>query len=388
MPFDRQTYQELIPRHLYDLARSLDCIVTQLANGGFAARLSATDWRGGALDECHEMKINRDAKVAVIRPKPERMRYIANYLPFRAMCINNLKSQLLPETKNREYCFTASSRDKAINVNTDRMLKELKCKGKILIGGTNKGLLNFLTDVHATSEQSHDLLNFRSIGQRSFENFVNYRLLQKASTEAPERKKRLLTFSLTESGEKRIKLVEKERRISQRLLKRQLVWLTENKYTPSTNGDMFAPISCLPKAIVGKDGLPYKSNKSSTTKYLMKRYEHLPVVYTRLPWTPTTVILEGMFMIQSAPLSMSQTMKEYATMLFLRYVKFHFRSGTVHVEVHVVFDNSSESPKEIEQARRDQAKGLELANHCCETTINSTTLVPDKWRSFLSCRAC
>lgn len=67
----------------------------------------------------------------------------------------------------------------------------------------------------------------------------------------------------------------------------------------------------------------------------------------------------------------------------------HYRSGSL--EVHIVFDNSGglcESPKEIEQARRDQAKGSELVHHHCVPTVNSSTCVPNKWRSFISCRAC
>ena len=36
-------------------------------------RLSSTDWHGVALDECHEMEINKDAKLAVVGPTPDKM---------------------------------------------------------------------------------------------------------------------------------------------------------------------------------------------------------------------------------------------------------------------------------------------------------------------------
>ena len=63
---DRQTYQRLIPRHLMDLAQMPAELLHELENGGFTVRLRI------ALDECHKTKINRDAKMAVVRPSVER----------------------------------------------------------------------------------------------------------------------------------------------------------------------------------------------------------------------------------------------------------------------------------------------------------------------------
>ena len=143
-------------------------------------------------------------------------------------------------------------------------------------------------------------------------------------------KKRLQTFTTTPTHKKRIKQVEKERKITQRLLKRQLAWMAENKCTPHTN--LFASASSLPRALVDKNGLPYKSNKSSTTKYLVNRYKNSPILSSRLPWFPTSVILE-MFM-QMVPLPTNERMRDYAKMLFIRYAKFHFISA---IEVHIVF---------------------------------------------------
>ena len=60
------------------------------------------------------MKINKDAKLAVIRPSKEKMQSIANYLPFRAKCINNLKDQILASKKKNA---TVTTRDKVIEEN-------------------------------------------------------------------------------------------------------------------------------------------------------------------------------------------------------------------------------------------------------------------------------
>ena len=43
------------------------------------------------LDECHEMCINEDCKLAVVRRNKDRMEFLSNYLPFRSACLKNLK---------------------------------------------------------------------------------------------------------------------------------------------------------------------------------------------------------------------------------------------------------------------------------------------------------
>ncbi len=69
---DRPTYQLLIPKHLQDLATMPKCIIQHFEDGGFSARLSDTDWHAVGLDECHEMLINKDAKMAVVRPNEKK----------------------------------------------------------------------------------------------------------------------------------------------------------------------------------------------------------------------------------------------------------------------------------------------------------------------------
>ena len=88
--------------------------------------------------------------------------------------------------------------------------------------------------------------------------------------------------------------------------------------------ELFCPISSLPKALIDKSGLPYKSANSATTPYLEKRYKSAPVLIASLPWVPTSVIMEGMFMIQTEPFPTIENMKEYVKMLFLKYVRPHF----------------------------------------------------------------
>ena len=62
---DRPTCQILIPKHLKDLATMPTSVLQHFEDGGFSARLSNTAWHAVGLDECHEMMINKDAKMAV-----------------------------------------------------------------------------------------------------------------------------------------------------------------------------------------------------------------------------------------------------------------------------------------------------------------------------------
>jgi len=57
-------------------------------------------------------------------------------------------------------------------------------------------------------------------------------------------------------------------------------------------------------------------------------------------------------------------------------------------EVHVVFDcpgSLAETPKELEQRRRDKA--VESANHHC-TAFSGDLMLPTKWRDLLARRSC
>ena len=109
--------QRLIPQHLLDLAKLPSEVLHDLEDGCFGIRLSANEWHAVALDECHEMCINKDAKMAVVRLTPENMLYISHYLQFRADCINNLKLQLFPEQNEQKERF--SFKPTAIDLTTD-----------------------------------------------------------------------------------------------------------------------------------------------------------------------------------------------------------------------------------------------------------------------------
>ena len=119
-------------------------------------------------------------------------------------------------------------------------------------------------------------------------------------------------------------------------------------------------------------------------------YKQAQIVSNTFPpgWVPDTVILEGMFLIQTTPLPTLSTMRDYVQLLIAKFVRPHLLAGVT--EIHVVFDNSGslpETPKEIEQCRRDACAGTQTSDHRC-MVFDASEKVPDKWRAVLGCRTC
>ena len=104
---------------------------------------------------------------------------------------------------------------------------------------------------------------------------------------APVRKKRLLTFT-DKLTKKRIKLVEKERRLTQRYLKHQLAWINEHGIDGTSLDGLLGPVTLLPRALMDGNDLPYKGPKSSKTGYIGKRYASFDVISNKFPnnWVP------------------------------------------------------------------------------------------------------
>ena len=111
--FDHSIYQELVPRHLKDILTMPPTVLHHLHKGSFSVRPSPTEWHGVGIDECHEMKINKDDKLAVVHPSKQRMEFLSNYMSFRAACVDNLKKQIFPERELRPDSFShqATSKD-------------------------------------------------------------------------------------------------------------------------------------------------------------------------------------------------------------------------------------------------------------------------------------
>ena len=60
---------------------------------------------------------------------------------------------------------------------------------------SNRGVMNMFASKKATTEQAHDLIEARKIGQEYYKDYITHHIIQSPSVKAPLRKKRLLTMA-------------------------------------------------------------------------------------------------------------------------------------------------------------------------------------------------
>ncbi len=190
------------------------------------------------------------------------MEFLSNYLSFRAACVTNLQKELFPEREKptNTHSHITTSRDRKGETNVVHMIDTITKNGMTI----HEDLWNYLECKQASLEQAHDLLNFRNIGQEAYESFVSTKYLHIPSTSAIKRKKRLSTFTITATQKKKVKLIDQERKISQRYLKRQLAWIAEQGIDNIDIDSLFGPISEVPRALVDSKGFPQKASKATT----------------------------------------------------------------------------------------------------------------------------
>ena len=95
--YDRTTYRRLIPNHLADLQRFPPDIVSSLKEG-FTLSINGTVGHNVAIDEAHEMCINKDLKMAITYPTRSYLQKTSLFLRYRITAHKNLLEQLLPST--------------------------------------------------------------------------------------------------------------------------------------------------------------------------------------------------------------------------------------------------------------------------------------------------
>jgi hypothetical protein len=171
-----------------------------------------------------------------------------------------------------------------------------------------------------------------------------------------------------------MKQLDKEKKLIGKCLRKAFVWNTKFGSSSQQVGQQYIE---LPRAISDPNGNLHKGQKSYTTKWLENRYKDL--ICNQLPggWVPDVVVLEGMFMINTSPLTTHSTMKDYSQFLLRRFVLHHLTNGCS--EVHVVFDNPGRqpnSPKSFERKRRDDTASLSSDHK--HLTFTDTCPLPSK----------
>lgn len=95
--FDHLTYKKLIAKHVADILTLPKDILHNFKNGCFSVSLTGQPWHSVGINEAHKIGINKDCKMSIIRPSPDYINQIANYIPYRVKCLHNLNTQLFPE---------------------------------------------------------------------------------------------------------------------------------------------------------------------------------------------------------------------------------------------------------------------------------------------------
>jgi len=152
------------------------------------------------------------------------------------------------------------------------------------------GLFNLMNGVKATPEQQWDLLTYHDVGDDDYKNYVNYFLLHDHSTRAPQRKRRLNTFSTSKKRKTREKQVQKERKLLEKCLRRRIQWIgSQGKVAVSLNEQL----TSTPCALADEEGLPLKGTKSNykAVEFLGRSYCDVTLLTSKLPSNiPSTII--------------------------------------------------------------------------------------------------
>ena len=394
MAYDRTTYQRLIPYHLADLQKFPPYLLAKLKMA-FTVCINEGKGHAVALDEAHEMCVNKDLKMAIARPTKPYLQKTSLFMRYRITSHKNLLLQIFPHlNKGPKMLFgvfniTPEIREREDNIIA--MLHEIQTKALLPESvPANRGLVNIFSCLKATPEQSFDMLNFRQIGGNDLKNYISHYILRIPSTDAPVRQNKLLTMAAPKKVSKRL-MNQKEKEMKQvnKCLRQRLAWCNR---TGQTYDPVKEQYSLYPRAIADENGRPVKGLKSVWKDKLKKRYPGptAQVVLNMLPnqWKADAVILDAMFFINCKPLRNTENITDYSSFLFNRFLLPHYQAQVN--EVHLLFDAPSDgtlfNPKVYEQKRRDQGKSSTPHQHVVFTP--STKIKSSTWSSFIACRQC
>ena len=151
-----------------------DEVINFFEDGSFVCSINGNNMHSVALDEAHEMLVNKDLKTTVVRPTKEYIDRIIYYYPVRSQALKVLKQQLLLDGINlseNQFCILDTS------THSSRVEENVKCMSECIqsaevldTSGEKCEELTSLSGQVATPEQKNDLLSFWEIGRDRFEN--------------------------------------------------------------------------------------------------------------------------------------------------------------------------------------------------------------------------
>lgn len=379
--FDRLNYASLIPAHLKMIGGLPAYIRDHFERGAFVSSITGSNFSQVGFDECHEMLINKDVKMALSHSLPKDMNKLAGTLQQQARLIRNLEEQLGIE-KIHKY-----QRDLDISVirsefeNVKLYYTALENNNMFDVA-ESKPLFQLFTQKQATNAQQKCLLNYRQMGEDAFVAFCHSSILGDTSVKKPvTRRFNLKTFAKEKIRQKKVTDLQKENKLITLCYKRTIAHSQE---TNKPISDLCQFIT-VPRAICASNGLPYKGAKSVIYNYFDKRYSsQYEIIKSNFNVQPNScIIIEGMNIIYTSPLKHFRVFVDYANFIVMRWVSSNFRKG--FKEVRILFDQADTqgvSPKGMERSRRD---GVDDEEEVFEH-IGDDVPLPKNWMKFLKRR--
>ncbi|CAC5358481.1 unnamed protein product [Mytilus coruscus] len=353
----------MIPYHLADLQTFPQSVLDHFEAGCFSVSITGKNYYCVALDEAHEMEINLKTKQAINSFSPTSLATLTHYLPYRAETLHNIKNQLCIEKSDSQYRETSKPIIETEELTIRQYLSELNTIS-LFQENSECPLVHIFKKTVATTDQSNCMLNYREYGNTDMQKYITCFLIKSTILSAKQM-----------HGRKRMNL--------KTFAPMKINCIFEAHSETCEDLDQFIS---LPRAISDASGQPLKGTKSNALKVIKLTYEaaflsSLPVIDDSVQ---SNVILEGMFLINTIPLSSHRTISDYAEFLFNRWiVKSHIQFKAQ--EIHVVFDHPNRngtSPKDIERSRRIH----DFVSEKTYKTVSSHVLLPNNWQNFLNVR--
>ena len=99
--YDRKTYQKLVPHHLADITKYPQSVLKCLKEG-FTVSISGKKGHNVATDEAHEMCVNKDMKMTIVRPTKAYLQKTSLFMCW-ITAHRNLLKQLFPPSDQKEH---------------------------------------------------------------------------------------------------------------------------------------------------------------------------------------------------------------------------------------------------------------------------------------------
>ena len=383
-------YYDLIPKHLADLQCFPQPVINHFKQGGFVANLNGNNWSSVALDEAHEMTINREVKNAITAPTIELFQLKAHYLPYRTKLLKNLFSQLFPShdlygQEESARAFMSVSED-----NVQHLLEFMQSEQCHLFKSNhtaNKTLRHIFSGETPSPENREHMLQYRLLGERNMQEYVKSNVINTSNTIAPSKRKRksmkVHTFAKKKITKRRQNQIISHMTTSHNMIKRQIDWAIKNNEVPASVEQFIT----LPMAIAQTNGSPVTGTKSVTREFWETQYPDA-FYFGKLPenlFDTCCLVIDGLFIIHTMPTN-QKSFLAFTEYLFCKWVinKFSFIPDVSISSIHIVFDAQMPSfitPKSFIQQQRDCVPETESTPTMFNISDSST--LPVDWQMFL-----